>query len=73
MKLFNVKKLNSKMKKLELFFGILGAIFLLLLALHFHNHIHDLHVFSVNWAFFDVFYLLICILLTFSIFQDKKF
>ena len=71
MKLFNVKKLNSKMGKTGAFFGILGAIFFIIVGFTPHNHIHDLHVFSVNWAFRCFF--LASSLLTFSIFRDKKF
>ena len=71
MKLFSVETLNGMLGKIGAFFGILGAIFFIVVGFTPHNQIHDLHVFSVNWAFRCFF--LASSFLTLSIFRDKSF
>ena len=71
MKLFSAETLNSVLGKIGAFFGIIGAIFFIVVGFTPHNYIHDLHVFSVNWAFRCFF--LASTFLTISIFRDESF
>ena len=71
MKLFNQDSINSKIGKVGAFFGIIGAIFFIVVGFTPHNYVHDSHVISVHWAFRCFF--LASSFLTFSIFRDKRF
>tara|TARA_Y100001954_G_C15607464_1_gene501148 strand:- start:55 stop:750 length:696 start_codon:yes stop_codon:yes gene_type:complete len=71
MKLFNQNTTNSKLGKIGTLFGILGAIFFIIVGFTPHNYVHDSHVLSVHWAFRCFF--LASSFLTFSIFRDSRF
>ena len=71
MKLFNNNSLNSKIGKTGSVFGIIGAVFFIIIGFTPHNYVHDSHIVAVNWAFRS--FCVASLLLFYSMYKDKRF
>jgi hypothetical protein len=71
MKLFNDNSLNSKIGKAGSVFGIIGAVFFIIIGFTPHNYVHDSHIVAVNWAFRS--FCIASLLLFYSMYNDKRF
>lgn len=71
MKLFNTDSLSSKIGKAGSIFGIIGAIFFIIIGFTPHNYVHDTHIIAVNWAFRS--FLVASTFLFYSMSKDSRF
>ena len=71
MKLFNANTFIGKIGKAGSIFGIIGAIFFIIIGFTPHNFVHDSHIIAVNWAFRS--FCLASLLLFYSMYNDSRF
>ena len=71
MKLFNANTFTGKIGKAGSIFGIIGAIFFIIIGFTPHNFVHDSHIIAVNWAFRS--FCLASLLLFYSMYNDSRF